>query len=242
MKRLIVLVVVLITVLATAQPQERPTVTPRENTVFVGSDGKYEAAPDTAILQFTVAAQEATSEAAYSKASNAAERMRQALKSNGIDPKSAELGFYSLQPVFDWKSSRRKIIAYRVNTNVTLKLRDFTKVGPLTQALSAIEETDNQSVNYTLEDFEAAKQKAVEDAFQKAKASALTVAKASGRTLGDLTYASVDTDDQVRVVSAPMAMKAQTMEMANQAQPPTAEFTPQKITINAHVNAMFDLR
>ncbi len=219
--------------------QDRPTVTARENAVFVGADGKFEALPDTAVIQFNVAAQESSSDAAYSKAAAAAERMRQALRTHGIDPKSAELGYYSLQPMYDYKSVKRKIVGYRVTSSVTLKLKDFTKVGPLTQALSAIEETDNQSVSYALEAMETAKQKAVEDAFLKAKASANTVAKAGSRTLGDLSYASVDTFEQVHPPQM-MTMRAQVGKM--EAADVTAEFSPQKITVTAHVNAMFNLK
>lgn len=238
MKQLCLLMVLLGAVTAVAQ--DRPAVSARENTVFVGADGKFEAAPDTAMIQFTVAAQESSSEAAYSKAAAAAERMRQALRANGVDPKAAELGHYSLQPMYDYKSPKRKIVGYRVTSSVTLKLKDFAKVGPLTQAFSLIEETENQSVGYMLDAMEAAKQKAVEDAFMKAKASAMTVAKASGRTLGDLSYASVDTSEQVGPPMPMMQMRAQakTMEAADV----TAEFSPQKITITAHVNAMFNLK
>lgn len=239
MKRVWLSVMVLFTCSLFAQ--ERPAVTARENTVFVGADGKFEAAPDTAVINFSIAAQESSSEAAYAKASSAAERIRQALKASRIEPKAAELGYYSLQPMYDWKSPKRRIVGYRVTSNVTLKLKDFTKVGPLTQALSAIEETENQSVNYTLENIEAAKQKAVEDAFQKAKASASTVAKAGGRTLGDLSYASVDTYEQVRP-PVMMAMRAGVAGRMDAVEAPTAEFTPQAVTVTAHVNAMFNLK
>lgn len=237
MKRYVLLFTMVFAV--TALAQERPVISARENAVFVGADGKFEAAPDTAVIQFSVAAQEASSEVTYAKASSAAERMRQALKANGIDPKSAELGYYSLQPVYDWKTAKRKIVGYRVTSSVTLKLKDFTKVGPLTQAFSAIEETENQSVNYSLENIEAAKQKAVEDAFQKAKASASTVAKAGGRSLGDLSYASVDTFEQIHSPVPMMAMRAQAKM---ESEPVTSEFSPQKITVTAHVNAMFNLK
>lgn len=238
----LVLVVGLLMGSLTVMAQERPSVVARENAIFVGADGKHEAVPDTAVLQFGIAAQNGTSEGAYSKASSAAERMRQALRANGIDPKSAELGYYSLQPMYDYKTAKRKIFGFRVTTSVTVKIKDFTKVGPLTQALAAIEETENQSVSYMLENIEAAKQKAVEDAFNKAKASATTVAKAGGRTLAGLSYASVDTNEQVYAPPM-MTMKAVRGMATDQAeQAPTAEFSPQKITVTAHVNAMFDLR
>ncbi len=69
--------------------------------------------------------------------------------------------------MYDWKNPKHKVIGYRVTSDVTLKLRDFTKIGALTEQLADIEDTQNQSVNYTLEDIEQAKAKASEDALKK---------------------------------------------------------------------------
>ena len=106
--------------------------------------------------------------------------------------KSAQFGLYQMQPMYDWKNPKHKVIGYRVVSDVTLKLRDFTKIGALTEQLADIEDTQNQSVNYTLEDIEQAKAKASEDALKKARNQAASVATAGGRTLGELLYASVD--------------------------------------------------
>jgi uncharacterized protein YggE len=227
---------------ALVSAQDRPAITAQPNTVFVGADGRFEANPDTALLQFHISAQEDTSRAAYDRASKAAEQVRQILRSNGIEPKAAEIGFFSLQPVYDWKTPKRKLVGYRVNASVSLKLKDFFKIAPIAQQLADTDVTENQSVSYTLEDMDAAKTRAVEDAYRRARESASAVARAGGRTLGELSYASVDTFENVRIV-APMASRAvANMRMEAAAPAPTEEFTPQNIVVTAHVNAMFTLR
>ena len=240
MKRLLPLLF-LIATLSFAQDDARRVMV---NTVSVAADGKFEAEPDTALITFIVASQEDSTQSAYDKASKAAEQVRAALKANGIDPKAAEFSSYSLQPMYDYRSAKRKIVGYRVTSSVSLKLKgkDFDKAGSLLQAFSAIEQTDNQSLSYMLENIDSAKQKAIEDAFNKAKASAATVAKAGSRILGDLAYASVDTFEQ----QPPMPMVAMRAGvagdvMANKAAP-SEGFTPNKITITAHVNALFNLK
>jgi len=224
-----------------ALAQDRPTVTAQPNTVFVGADGKFEANPDTALVQFNISAQEESSRAAYDRASKAAEQIRQILRSNGIEPKAAEIGFFSLQPVYDFRTAKRKLVGYRVNTNVSLKLKDFSKIAPIVQQLADTDITENQTVSYTLDDIDAAKTRAVEDAYRRARESANAVARAGGRTLGELSYASVDTFENVRIVAPMNARVMQTMGAAN-APAPTAEFSPQNIQVTAHVNAMFALR
>jgi uncharacterized protein len=212
------------------------------NTIYAGADGKFEATPDTALVRMDIAAQQDTSRAAYDHAAAAAKRVREILTANGIDPKTAQVGLYQVQPIYDWKNPKHKVVGYRVTTDVTLKLRDFAKIGPITEQLADIEDTQNQSVNYTLEDIEQAKAKASEDALKKARNQAGAVATAGGRTLGELLYASVDVS-QPNIV--PMVMNMATMARSAgpaATPPPMAEFTPQTVTINAHVNALFALK
>ena len=91
-----------------------------------------------------------------------------------------------------------------------------------------------------LESPEEAKRKAVADAYRRARSSAEALAIASGRTLGELSYASVDTQENIRVF-APVARRAMAA-MSAQAPSPTEEFSPQDVTVTAHVNAMFNLK
>jgi uncharacterized protein len=240
MKTLMAVLTVLLATGVWARGQEHPTVTAQPNSVFVGADGKFEANPDTALMQFNISAQDDTAREAYDRASKEAEQIRQILRTNAIEPKAAEIGYFSLQPVYDYKNPKRKLVAYRVNANVSLKLKDFSKIAPILQQLADADITENQSIQYTLEDMDAAKTKAVEDAYRRARESANAVARAGGRTLGELSYASVDTFENVRVMqpmAAPMA------RMSAEAVPaPTEGFSPQSIVVTAHVNAMFTLR
>src|SRR5450432_3707249 len=73
----------------TLRAQER-TTTATPNTVWVGADGKYEAEPDTAVMQFDISAQEDNLQAANARATKAAEQVRQLLRSNNLDPKQAQ--------------------------------------------------------------------------------------------------------------------------------------------------------
>ena len=238
MKKLIFLFVISATlVMAQSQPSV-PSVP--MNTVYVGADGKFESAPDTAVLAFNIGAQDSTARAAYDKASAAADQVRQAMHNNGIDPKTAEFSFFSVQPQYDWKDPKHRVIGYRVVADVVLRLHDFSKVGALTQQMADIESTENQSLTYTLENMEAAKIKATEDAMHKAHNEANAVAVAGGRSLGELIYASVDVSQPVVPVPRPMAV----MRAAGPAETPapTEGFSPQSVKVNAHVTVMYGLK
>jgi uncharacterized protein len=227
-------------VLSAVAIAETPTINPLPNTIFVGADGKFETAPDTAVIQFNISAQADNAKDAYDQAAKQAEAARQVLRANGIDPKAAEIGFFSVNPQYDWKNAKHKVIGYQVTTGVSLKLKDFSKIGSVTAQLADASIGESQSLSYTLDSIDEAKSKAVADAYRRAKAAAQSLANASGRVLGELSYASVDTFDNVRVGS-PRPMHA--MAMAAQAAPaPTEEFSPHNVTVTAHVNAMFVLK
>jgi uncharacterized protein YggE len=132
------------------------------------------------------------------------------------------------------------VIAYKATADVTLKLKEFSKVGPITQQLADANVSETQTLNYLLENMDDAKNHAVEDAYRRARNSAETVAHASGRSLGELSYASVDTFENPRIVM-PHQMRAMSA-MATAAPAPTEEFTPQTVSVTAHVNALFNLK
>ncbi len=212
------------------------------NTVWVGADGKFESEPDTALVQFNISAQEEKLQDANQRATQAAEQVRQLLRSNGIDPKDAQIGRFAVQPVYDYKNPKRKLVGFRVETDISVKVKDFSKVGPITEGLANIDVTGNQSITYQLNNMDAAKIKAVEDALRRAHDEADAVARSSGRSLGDLSYASVDTFEPTPIRPMPMMREAGPMAVGAAAPPPTAEFGAQKIAVTAHVNALYMLK
>jgi uncharacterized protein YggE len=219
--------------------QDHPA-NPQANTVWVGADGKFESDPDTALVQFNISAQEDKLPDATQKATQAAEQIRQLMRSNGLDPKDAQVSRFATQPVYDYKNPKRKLVGYRVDASISIKLKDFTKIGPVTEGLSNLEVTDT-SISYMLEDMDAAKIKAVEDALRRAHDEANAVARSSGRTLGELSYASVDTYERQPV--RPMTMKTMSASAAPAAQQsPTSEFGAEKITVTSHVNTLYNLK
>ena len=149
--------------------QQQPPAQLFENTVQVRADGKFEAAPDTAVILLTLSDKEATQDAAYRNVSAAAEQLRTILRQNNIDPKRAQVSSYAISPEYDWKNPKtRKPIAFAVQTTATLKLNDFNSASKLLVALSDLQYASNQNLNYTLEDIDVAKKKAIADAYSNA--------------------------------------------------------------------------
>ena len=135
--------------------------------------------------------------------------------------------------------------------NAATNLRDFEEIGPIVQQLAERDVTDNETVGFILENIEAAKQKAVEDGYRRANDSALAVAKSGGRTLGELSCASVGAMEQAqgqsrRRESLEFAPGAATDNLLPHKEAeysaPTSEFSAQTIVVKAHIHAVFVLR
>src|SRR5262249_23261698 len=98
--------------------------------------------------------------------------------------------------------------------------------------------SESQSLSYMLENMDDAKNKAVEDAYRHARAMADALARVGGRSVSELSYASVDTQEGPHPGVFFRAMSA----MAKSAPAPTDNFTPQSVNVTAHVNAVFNLK
>ncbi len=226
----------LLFVAALALAQQTPVVA---DTLWAGGDGKFESAPDTALVQFSISVQQPELKTAYTQAQESAEKIRQTLRNNGLDPKDAEIGSFSMMPVYNW-NPKRKLMGFQVNSQVTIKVRDFSKLGPLIDGFSQVDTTDSLSISYTLENIDQAKSKAIEDAYRAAHRNAEALAHAGGRTLGAMSYASVDANEFIPQ-PRPMMMKAHAAsEVA--APSPVEDFAPAKITMSARVNVLFTLK
>jgi uncharacterized protein len=236
----ILLLVLLIVPSFSAFAQETPR-TFQPNTIYVGADGKFEADPDTAVINFNIGAQEPVLKDAYARAQRAAEQIRQTLSANGIDPKEAQISSFQVAPVYDWKNPKRKLVAYQVSSSISVKVRDFSKIGSIAESFANMDVTENQSIGYELEKMDAAKGKAVEDAYGKAKANAEVIARLAGHHLGPLVYSTVDVNEP-GPMPRPMMMSMAGKAAVAPGVAPTEEFSPQKITVTAHVNALFGMQ
>lgn len=208
---------------------------PVARTITVAAQGRDQTAPDTAVLSFDISSQDRQVRRAYALAQAQADQVRALLRRNGIQPQQAQLGSYQLQPNMDWKA--HKVIDYTVAVRLSVELTDFQKIGGLLDQAGSAGLPIGQSVAFILKNDAPAKAQAIADGYRQARAEAEALAQAAGQRLAGLRSASIDVQElpivrtMARAALAPMVS----------ALPPTAEFTPQEITVTAAVNAVFDL-
>jgi hypothetical protein len=109
------------------------------------------------------------------------------LKKLGIEDKDIKTSNYNLNPVYNYTNDRgQELIGYEVSQNLTLKIRDLTKIGDV--IAKTTEQGANQigNISFTIDDEFALMNQARELAIQKAQEKAALIAAQSGMKLGEI--------------------------------------------------------
>lgn len=160
--------------------------------VWVSGEGKVMVTPDLAIISLGIESQEVSVADAQAKASEAMDKVVQALKDQGIAEKDIQTQYFNISRVTRWDNDRQTeiVTGYRVMNTVTVKIRDVEKAGEVIDAVAAAggDLTRVNGITFTVDDpapyHKQAREKAIADAKEKAK----QLADESGIKLGKITY------------------------------------------------------
>lgn len=221
------------------------------DTLLVQADGSFESDPDLATLTFDISAQDKDLKMAYDKARQSAQRIVDLAEKNGLKKDDITLGILTMTPTYDRKYRAK---SYSVNGQITLKARDFSIIGPILDG--AIEEgvVEFRSMTYSLQDEEAAKERAVAAAMRSAVGRATAALGESRQKLGSVRYANIDVKQIAGVLRLQQRNYTQLLDVspgtsaetfaksATPAPPPFPTVTPEKITVSATVQCAFQIQ
>src|SRR5215470_3291393 len=161
------------------------------DTLVVQADGRYEADPDLATLSFSVFAQDKNLKQTYDQASQSMQKIAQIAEKNGLKKEDITFGVLTVRPYYEGDRKKRAK-SYTVQGQIGLRVRDFSKLGPLLE--DSVEDgiTDFRSLTYSLADEEAARQHAAAAAMQAAMGRAKAVLEQKGQKVGTLRFANLD--------------------------------------------------
>jgi len=177
----------------------------------VTGDGKAVGIPDVAAFTFSIVTEGGKDIAALqsdnSKKVNAAIAF---LKSSGIEAKDIKTEYYNLEPRYQYfncgpivypsgggvsgapsaPTSRpcppAEIVGYTINNTVSVKVRNFEKIGEIIAGVTGAGANSVSSLNFTVDDPTALQNEARAEAIAKAKSKAESIARAGGFRLGRL--------------------------------------------------------
>lgn len=226
------------------------------DTLVIQADGTYEADPDLATLTFDISTQDKELKQTYERASQSMQRIISLAEKNGLAKEDLTSGVLTVRPYYDGDKKKRAKY-YIVQGQVTMKVRDFSKLGPILEGSVEDGITDFRSLTYSLANEEAAKQKAVAEAMRRAVGRAQAALEQKGQKVGGLRFANLDVKQLVGVSRMDVYQVAQystaLMETVavsgggggypKKAPPPPPPLPqPEKITVSATVQCAFQIQ
>ena len=225
------------------------------DTLVVQADGTYQADPDLATLTFDISAQDKELKPTYDRASQSLQKILALAEKNGIAKSDISSGVLTVRPFYEG-DRRKKAKSYLVQGQVTLKVRDFSRLGPILENSVDDGITDFRSLNYSLSDEEAAKQKAVAEAMKRAVGRAGAALEQKGQKVGALRFANLDVRQLSGVSDMNVYALRQYSTMAQSIEvdagsgggrkqsvvPPAPIPQPEKITVSAMVQCAFQIQ
>jgi hypothetical protein len=222
----------------------------------VQADGQYEADPDLATLSFSVFAQDKNLKQTYDQASQSMQKIAQVVEKNGLKKEDVTFGVLTVRPFYEGDKKKRAKF-YSVQGHIILKVRDFSKLGPLLE--DSVEDgiTDFRSLTYSLADEEGAKEHAAAAAMHAAMGRATAVLEQKGQKVGTLRFANLDVKQLVGASSMnvysvseyqSLPLTADSIDgrgwsmkkVAPAAPPPPPQ--PERITVSATVQCAFQIQ
>jgi uncharacterized protein YggE len=157
------------------------------STITVSGEGRAFATPD--IGQVSLGAQsgrQPTAAAAMEKLKTSMDAVLAAVKAQGIEEKDIRTESFWLNPVYDYSSGRQIARGFEASQSLSVKVRDLDKVSDVLGAGTAAGANQSGGVNFTVDDPEAKRAEARDEAIQQAKQKAQVLAEQLGVNLGEI--------------------------------------------------------
>jgi uncharacterized protein YggE len=152
------------------------------NTITVSGMGEVFAVPDIATFSVSVQEEAKEVEAAQETATNKTNDIITYLKQQGVEEKDIKTQDYSVSPQYDWVESaieggvrapgRQVLRGYQVSQTLSVKVRDTKKAGELLSGVGSRGASYVSGLSFTIDDEDALKADAREQAITDAKAKA----------------------------------------------------------------------
>lgn len=167
------------------------------NTIVVTGEGEVYASPDIASLSFSVRDTKKTVAEAQTEVEKKIAASLAFLKENGVDEKDIQTTGTTFYPQYQYFDNYCRvdycppakspvITGYEMSETVSVKVRAIDNVGKLIGGLGTIGVTDLSGPNFAIDDEDALKSEAREQAIAKAKAKAEALADDLGIRLGGI--------------------------------------------------------
>lgn len=148
---------------------------------------------------------------------------------------SVKTSGYSLNPVYDFNEGKQSLRGYQVRNAITAEVLDTKLVGPVIDAAVKAGATEVSSVNFSLRESAAVRDKAIAQASERALREAQAAARALGLRVGEVRTVAVSSSSGV-APPMPLAKYGRMMEAAQVSTP------VEPGTVDVHASVTVEVR
>lgn len=155
--------------------------------ITMTAEGKVSSRPDVARVSFSVVTEGSNAETVQKNNDAKMEKVISFLKGEGIVDENIKTSNYNLYPRYNYnvpEGDAPRIVGYTVNQQVTVKIVDLEKVSAIVGSLTTQGVNQIENVSFQIDDPDALREQARDEAVAKAKEKADALAKSLGVKLG----------------------------------------------------------
>lgn len=154
-------------------------------TINVTGTGEVNATPDIAYVSLGVITEKNTVSEAQNENSNAMNKIIDGVKKQGIQSEDIKTTNYSISPKYNYdnKTGNSTFAGYTVLNNLSVTVKDITKVGTIIDSAVANGANNSNGVSFGVTDYEKYYNMALKNAISNAAARAQVIASSIGVTV-----------------------------------------------------------
>lgn len=174
--------------------QTLPQNYPQE--ISVSGQGKVYAKPDVAVLVLGVEDKGTKISDIVKNNTSKMNKLIKDVKDLGVDEKDIQTTRYTITPEYNWTESEGRIfVGYSLTQQITVKVRDFEKIGSILDKATTDGANAVDDLQFTIDEPESVKAEARQKAIEEAKTKATTLAKQAGLKIVKLINISEGSSD-----------------------------------------------
>ncbi len=166
----------------------------RERLLSVTGEGVVRARPDMAVITLGVVSEAKNAGEALSANNAAMTRILEALRADGLESRDLQTSGFSVEPLYsqpprDYDGSTPftpQIVAYRISNNITLRIRELTRVGEILDQVVTLGANSISGPSFTVADPTPLEDQARRAALRDALRKGTLYAEAADQTLGSI--------------------------------------------------------
>jgi len=157
-----------------------------QNTITVSGEAEKMVKPDTASVSFTLTKRSMKLSLATKSVNDRMAALLKSLDDFGVEEKDIKTLSYNVNPEYDWSSSKRVFIGYRVSQRISVKIRDLDKVEKVLSTISTLKVDNVSGLSFFIDDDKEIKEELRGEAIADAKKKADKLANELGVSLGKI--------------------------------------------------------